>query len=69
MKWRSLVKKNYQQLIFVFMAFFLMVVVSYFSVGSIVRRHILDNVKELFLVAETNIRESLREPYFTLANS
>ncbi|MDR2175189.1 MAG: response regulator [Synergistaceae bacterium] len=51
------------------MAFFLMVIVSYFSVSSIVHNHILSNVRELFLVAETNIRESLREPDVTLANS
>jgi signal transduction histidine kinase/CheY-like chemotaxis protein len=64
-----LIKKNYQQMIFVFMAFFLMVLVSYFSVSSIVRNYILNHVKESFLVAETNIKESLREPDITLVNS
>jgi signal transduction histidine kinase/CheY-like chemotaxis protein len=69
MQWRSLIKKNFQQIVFVFMAFFLMVLVSYFSVSAIVRRHILNNVNEAFLVAETNIKESLREPGITLVNS
>jgi signal transduction histidine kinase/CheY-like chemotaxis protein len=68
-QWKSLIKKNYQQMVFVFMAFFLMVSVSYFSVSSIVRNHILNNVNESFLVAETNIKESLREPDITLFNS
>jgi signal transduction histidine kinase/DNA-binding NarL/FixJ family response regulator len=69
MKWGTLIKNNYQQMIFVFAAFTLMVLVSYFSVSSVVRKHILSNVQEAFLVAEANIKESLREPEVTLVNA
>jgi signal transduction histidine kinase/CheY-like chemotaxis protein len=51
------------------MSFFLMVLVGYFSVRDIVRDNLLANVQDAFFVAETNIKESLREPNVTLFNA
>ncbi|MDR2050621.1 MAG: response regulator [Deltaproteobacteria bacterium] len=68
MQWKQVVKANYLQLIFVFAAFFLMVLTSYISLSFIVRQHIDDNVDEVMLSAEANIRIGLSETDITLIN-
>ena len=56
LNWGQVIKANYTQIFFVFMAFFLMVLVSYLSIGAIVRRQLIQGVGEVMLAAEANVR-------------
>ena len=62
MKWKSVFKKNLQQQIFVFAAFFVMVAVSLIFVNGMMSRHLMDASAEALRTAEANIRVTLTEP-------
>jgi signal transduction histidine kinase/CheY-like chemotaxis protein len=66
---KKILRRNYRQLLFVFLAFFLMVLVSYFFTDGIIKRQIDSNIEELFLRAEAMIRSDLREAEVTLINT
>ncbi|MDR1515345.1 MAG: response regulator [Synergistaceae bacterium] len=61
MEWKQVIKTNYTQLIFVFAAFFVVVLASYLSISGIVRRHIAENVEDSILTAQANINVGLSE--------
>jgi hypothetical protein len=69
MNLRSIFRENYKQLLFVFLAFSLMVVVSYFFTDGIVARQVSTNVEGVFHLAEAVIRSDLREMELTLINA
>jgi signal transduction histidine kinase/CheY-like chemotaxis protein len=67
MNWRLVLQKNYQQLLFIFGAFFLMVIFVNYSVSEIVRKNIFNSANEALRIAEANVKLSLREPEVSLA--
>jgi signal transduction histidine kinase/CheY-like chemotaxis protein/HPt (histidine-containing phosphotransfer) domain-containing protein len=69
MNWKRIIKTNYAQLFFVFFTFSLMVLVSYFSISAIVKRHLVVEVKEAIHVVEANIRMGLSEAETTMNNA
>jgi signal transduction histidine kinase/CheY-like chemotaxis protein len=68
MEWKRVIKINYSQLIFVFAAFLLMVLVSYISLSAIVRRHLTRGVESALSLAEANIKTGLSETEATMNN-
>jgi signal transduction histidine kinase/CheY-like chemotaxis protein/HPt (histidine-containing phosphotransfer) domain-containing protein len=66
---RHLLKQNYRELILIFSAFTLMVLVSSFSIGKILRDEIYGRAEEIILTAGANVRVGLSEAETTLLNS
>ncbi|MDR2175683.1 MAG: response regulator [Synergistaceae bacterium] len=66
MEWKKILKANYMQLSLVFVAFFLMVEVSYISVSDIVQKHLNERAADALRVAETNTELGLKESILTL---
>ena len=62
-------KRNYLQLLLVFVAFAFMVGAAYFFIGRIMRSHLLKGAQELLVSAEANVRAGLSESEATLLNS
>ncbi|MDR1731298.1 MAG: response regulator [Synergistaceae bacterium] len=62
-------KSNKKQLIFVFIAFLLMVLASYFFMSRIVERHIFSNAREMLTAAEKTVSARLREMEVTVLNA
>ena len=62
-------RHNYREIIFVFIAFALMVLAANFSIGRILRGHLLDRAEEAIYTAEANIRAGLSEAETILTNS
>jgi signal transduction histidine kinase/CheY-like chemotaxis protein/HPt (histidine-containing phosphotransfer) domain-containing protein len=60
--------ENFKQLLFVFLAFLLMVLVSYFFTSGIVEKHIVTNAKELMNTAESMIHANLRDAEISILN-
>jgi signal transduction histidine kinase/CheY-like chemotaxis protein len=69
MNLKIIIRENYMQLLFVFMAFSLMVIVSYFFTDGIVARQVSSNVEEVFHTAEAMVRSDLRETEVALINT
>lgn len=69
MKWKPVLKKNYHQLIFVFIAFLLMILVSIISVNAITRQKLLNASDEALHTVEANIKMNLQEPEATLVGA
>jgi signal transduction histidine kinase/CheY-like chemotaxis protein len=67
--WREVIKKNYRQVLFVFAAFLLMVLASYFFVSGILRNRLLANADDNLFSADANIRAALAEPEISLNTS
>jgi len=65
----KVLRNNYRELVFVFAAFALMAMVGYFSIGNILRKHLLSGAKEMLYTAEANIRAGLSEAETALINS
>jgi signal transduction histidine kinase/CheY-like chemotaxis protein/HPt (histidine-containing phosphotransfer) domain-containing protein len=63
------IRQNFMQLLFVFLAFSLMVLVSYIFVDRIVERQIHSNADAVFRNAEAVIRADIREAEVTLLNT
>jgi len=62
-------RNNYLQLLFVFVAFILMVITSYFFIGHILQNRLLSEANQLLYSAESNVRAGLSEAETTLLNS
>ena len=65
----SALHNNSLQFVFIFVAFTLMVVVSYFSIGAILRTQLFIGAEELLSAAEANVKAGLSETETTLLNS
>ncbi|MDR2527604.1 MAG: response regulator [Synergistaceae bacterium] len=68
MEWKRLIKANRRQVFFVFAAFFLMALTSYFSVSVIVERRMIQGTEAAIRVAELNVSVGLSETEATLNN-
>ncbi|MCL2765284.1 MAG: ATP-binding protein [Treponema sp.] len=64
-----LLRHNLREVIFVFLAFALMVITAYFSVGYILRDRLLDRAEEMISVAEANVRAGLSDSETILMNT
>ncbi|MDR2633280.1 MAG: response regulator [Treponema sp.] len=69
MKLRDIIKLNYQQLLFVILAFAIMVGVSYLYTGGIVRAQLFRNGEEAIESAQIRIQAELRQAGVFLRNS
>jgi signal transduction histidine kinase/CheY-like chemotaxis protein len=67
-RWNSVLKKNYYQVLFVFAAFLIMVMAGYFFVSGILRNRILANAGDNLFSAEANIRAAFAESEISLNN-
>ena len=66
---RSLLRNNYLQLLFVFVAFALMAITSFLFIGRILQNRLLSEANEILFSAESNVRAGLSEAETTLLNS
>ena len=64
-----ILRNNYLQLLFVFVAFILMVTTSYFFIGRILQNRLVSEANQLLYSAESNVRAGLSEAETTLFNS
>jgi two-component system, sensor histidine kinase and response regulator len=62
-------RQNYRELIFVFVAFALMAMVGYLSIGNILRNRMMSGAQDMLYAAEANIRAGLSEAETALINS
>jgi signal transduction histidine kinase/CheY-like chemotaxis protein len=65
----DVIREDFLQLVFVFLSFALMVLVSYLFVSDIVEKQIFVNAKEMLQTAETAIRSDFREAEVSLINT
>ncbi|GHV04903.1 hypothetical protein FACS1894217_00910 [Clostridia bacterium] len=63
------IRSNYLQFIFVFAAFLIMVLASYFAVGTIVRNNMENGVEGLLNTAQESLRSALNEPELILTSA
>ena len=66
---REIIKLNYRQFLFVFLAFFIMVIVSYFYTGRIIGDQLMINGEELIRVAEANLKTELSKSELFLTDT
>ena len=66
---RKVLRRNFREIIFVFLAFALMTAAAYFSVGRIIRERLLDRSEEMIYTAEANVRAGLSEAEAILLNT
>jgi signal transduction histidine kinase/CheY-like chemotaxis protein len=69
MKFKAIIQANYKQLLVVFTAFSLMVLVSYFFVAGIVDNQVSANADKVFRTAETFVYANVREAELVLLNT
>jgi signal transduction histidine kinase/CheY-like chemotaxis protein/HPt (histidine-containing phosphotransfer) domain-containing protein len=69
MKFIAIIQANLKQLLFVFLAFFLMVLVSYFFAAGIVDNQVSSNAEKVFRTAETFVYSNVREAELVLLNT
>jgi signal transduction histidine kinase/HPt (histidine-containing phosphotransfer) domain-containing protein/ActR/RegA family two-component response regulator len=69
MKFNLILRENYRQLVFVFLSFSAMVVISYFFAGDLVERYMSSNAEEVLAAAETRVIAQLREAEVTLLSA
>lgn len=67
-RFKRVIKSNYQQILFVFLAFFLMVSVSYFYVSNIVQDQVYMLGEETMDTVETAVTASLQQVEIRFAN-
>jgi signal transduction histidine kinase/CheY-like chemotaxis protein len=67
--WRKVLRKNYYQALFVFAAFFIMVLSGYFFVSGILRDRLMTNADDNLFSAEANIRAAFAESEISLNTS
>ena len=65
----EIIKADMKQLLFVFVAFLLMVVTSCFFVSRIIEKQIAMNAREILTTAEAKVMAQLREAEITLFNA
>jgi hypothetical protein len=63
------IRNNYLQLLFVFVAFILMIITSFFFIGRILQNRLLSEADQLLYSAESNVKAGLSEAETTLLNS
>jgi len=68
-KLSKIFRLNVREIIFVFLAFALMVAAAFFSVGRIIQNRLLDRAKEMISTAEANVRAGLSEAETILLNT
>jgi signal transduction histidine kinase len=66
---KTIIYRNFKELLFVFLGFFLMVLVSYLFTSRIVERQVKSNAGEVFRTAETIIRSNIHEAEVALLNT
>jgi len=66
---KAILRNNYIQLLFVFMAFTLMVITSYFFVGRILQNRLSSEANRLLYSVEANVKAGFSEAETTLLNS
>jgi hypothetical protein len=64
-----LLKRNYRDLIIVFLTFFIMALAAYFSIGRILKTRLWARADEMVSTAEANVRAGLSEAETILLNS
>ena len=64
-----MLRHNYREVVFVFLAFTLMAAAAYFSVGQILRGRLLDRAEEMIYTAEANVRAGFSEAETILLNA
>jgi signal transduction histidine kinase/CheY-like chemotaxis protein len=69
MNFKTIIRENFRELIFVLLAFSFMVLVSLFFVYRIVDRQIRSNTEKVFDIAETTIHSLIREAEVVLLNT
>jgi signal transduction histidine kinase/CheY-like chemotaxis protein/HPt (histidine-containing phosphotransfer) domain-containing protein len=69
MNLKIIIRRDFKEIFLVFLAFFLMVLVSYFFTSGIVERQVSSNAEEVFHVAETVVRSSIQEAEIVLLNT
>lgn len=69
MKRVEILKNNYKLLLLVFLAFLLMVVVSYFSISNIMRQQLQTGAAQNLKVASASIETIMTEPEITMINA
>ncbi|GHV18460.1 hypothetical protein AGMMS49959_00260 [Planctomycetales bacterium] len=62
MSWKPILKQNYRQLIFIWLAFLALVAVGYFFAGRMMRAQLTTNAHEMLRTIEANIKTSLHQP-------
>ena len=65
----DVIREDFLQLVFVFLSFALMVLVSYLFVSDMVEKQIFSNAREMLQTAETAIRSDFREAEVSLINT
>ena len=68
-KLRAVLRQNYREIIFVFLAFTLMALSAYFFIGRILHERLLREAEILLYSAEANVKAGLSEAETTLLNS
>jgi len=68
-KWSIILKSNFREIGFVFLAFTLMIATAYFFIGDILRGRLLDRAEEMISTAEANVRTGLFEAQTILQNN
>ncbi|MCL2237933.1 MAG: ATP-binding protein, partial [Treponema sp.] len=68
-KWSVILKRNFREVGFVFLAFALMTAAAFFSVGDILRSRLLDRAEEMISTAEANVKAGLFEAQTILQNN
>jgi signal transduction histidine kinase/CheY-like chemotaxis protein len=66
---KLIIRGNIKELLFIFLAFFFMVLVSFFFVSTIVEKQVRSNADEVFHVAEAVIRSNIREAEIVLLSA
>ena len=66
---RKMLRSNFRVIIFVFLAFALMVIAAYLFVGDILRGRLLDKAEEMISASEANVRAGLSEAEMILLNT
>jgi signal transduction histidine kinase/HPt (histidine-containing phosphotransfer) domain-containing protein/ActR/RegA family two-component response regulator len=62
-------RRNYREIVFVFIAFALMALSAYFFIGRMLQEHLLSGTEEIMYTAGANVRAGLSEAETTLLNS
>ncbi|MDR2788005.1 MAG: response regulator [Candidatus Accumulibacter sp.] len=67
--WQQVIKANIPQMLLVFVSFFLMVLVSYFSISSIIQQRLLIDMDEAIRAAEANVKTGFYGADVTITNA
>ncbi|GHV45084.1 hypothetical protein AGMMS49546_30140 [Spirochaetia bacterium] len=68
-QWKSIIKSTYAYVLMILGAFFLMVLVGFFSVNGVLQKHLINSATETLHTTETNITTRLSEAETVLDSS